>query len=190
MLILISPSAVDGAEGGGGLDYRHLLISFDDNGVVSDLETSKSEKTVGCNRAGVCGIGNTYMLIAPEKKEQAVKHFDVPEGRCAVYVYGKPGTPIRISLDGKAIGGLLGKQEFIFEQLDQGDRSLGATGPNTRRYRNIEFSCDSGGMVFIQVRTTRPGVFFGRFDVEVPRRETTEGRLAIEDRKLLLRAGT
>jgi len=171
----------------GEIDYRFLLIRFDENGVVAALETSRSERRIGCNRSGVCRIGTTYMLIAPEEQDGAVKNVIVPENRCAVYVYGESRAMFHFWLDGQNVGGLPGKKGFIFEQLDQGTRQLRVAGENNGHDRLVNFNCKSGRSVFFRVQTTRSRVYSKR--LAVVQRDVYEGRQAIEKRKLMLPEG-
>jgi hypothetical protein len=192
---LVSPSDIGGglvpAETG-EIDYRFLVIRFDANGVVADLETSRSEKRLGCNRSDVCGTGTTYTLVAPKERDRAVKSLKVPENRCAVHVYGEPNTTIRISLDGEKVGELLGKQGFIFEQLDQGIRQLSIAGKysgHDRLVRHVDFNCKSGSSVFFQIQTEKRRRFSRLLEIDVMEHDAFEGRKAVEKRRLMLHEG-
>lgn len=194
-MLLIGPS---GPEGGrvpvetGEIDYRFLVIEFDENGVVAALETSRSEKRFGCNRSGVCGTGSTYTLVAPKERDRAIKSLKASENRCAVYVYGEPKTTIRISLDGKYVGELFGKQGLIFEQVDQGTRQLSIAGKyqgHNRLFRHVDFSCNSGGSVFFQIKTEKRRGFSRVLGIDIMEHDVVEGRLAIHKRKLMLHEG-
>jgi hypothetical protein len=172
------------------VDYRYLLIRFNKDGVVAHYKTSTSEKPEGCNRSGVCGIDSTYMLVASQEQDQAVKLFDIPENRCGIYVYGKPRTAIHLRLDGHKIGGLLGEQGFIFERLYRGAHELIVSGPDVKGYTPVEFSCKAGSSVFLRITAERPGRFVGPLKIEVTQRDTAEGRQAILKRDLMLGADT
>ena len=192
---LVSPSDIGGglvpAETG-EIDYRFLVIRFDENGVAAALETSRSEKRFGCNRSGVCGTGSTYTLVAPKERDRAIKSLKVSEDRCAVYVYGEPKTTIRISLDGEYVGELFGKQGFIFEQVDQGTRQLSIAGKYqgyNRLSRHVDFSCISGGSVFFQIETEKRRGFSSVLGIDITEHDAAEGRLAIGKRKLMLQEG-
>lgn len=194
-VVLVSPSDIGGglvpAETG-EIDYRFLVIRFDENGVVAALETSRSEKRFGCNRSGVCGTGSTYTLVAPKERDRAIKSFKVPENRCTVHVYGEPKTTIRISFDGEYVGELLGKQGFIFEQLNQGTRQLSIAGKykgHDRLFRNVDFNCKSGGSVFFQIKTEKRRGFSRVLGIDIMEHDAVEGRLAIDKREPMLREG-
>ncbi len=194
-VVLVSPSDIDGglvpAETG-EIDYRFLVIRFDENGVAAALETSRSEKRLGCNRSGVCGTGSTYALVAPKDRDRAIKNLKVPENRCAVHVYGEPKTTIRISLDGEYVGELLGKQGFIFEQVDRGTRQLSIAGKyqgHGNLFRHVDFSCESGDPVFFHIKTENRRGFSRVLGIDIMEHDAVEGRLAIDRRKLMLHEG-
>jgi hypothetical protein len=192
---LISPSGIGGGlapEKTGEIDYRFLVISFDQNDVVAGLETSRSEKRFGCNRSGVCGTRSTYALVAPKEQDRAVKSLNVPENRCAVHVYGEPKMSIRISLDGVLVGELFDNQGFIFEQVDPGTRQLSIAGKYqgyNRFSRHVDFSCISGGSVFFQIETEKRRGFSSVLEIDITEHDAAEGRLAIGKRKLMLQEG-
>jgi len=191
--------------GGGGrrigtIDYRYLLVRFDENGVVAALETSGSEEFIGCSTLDVCGLGSVlachptgacasgvyYTATASEELDRAVRQFDIPEEGCVAYVYGETGTMTHLALDGLVVGGLLGDQGFFTKKLDKGVRQLAVSGPEVRADKIVEFTCRSRGLVFLEIQTTRPGLFVGHFWVEVSQRDASEGRQAIDERELML----
>ncbi len=182
-----------GADAGtfGDVDYRFLLIKFDNNGVVAGYELSSSEGS-GCNRYGVCIRWSRYMLLAPEDEDRVVKQFDIPADRCGVYVYGKlkSAPPIwsyvPIWLDGHRVGWLLDKKQFLFLQLDQGTHQLAPRSPDVADQRPIEFSCAAGRLYFFELKPKRSGVFRPRFWIEIEQRDAVKGRNAIGKRQLSL----
>jgi hypothetical protein len=176
---------------GGDVDYRFLLIKFDNNGVVAGYELSSSEGT-GCNRYGVCVRWSRYMLLAPEDEDRVVKQFDIPADRCGVYVYGKPKSAVPvwsyvpIWLDGDRVGWLLDKKQFLFLQLDQGAHQLAPRSPDVADQRPIEFSCAAGRLYFFELKPKRSGFFRPRFWIEIEQRDAVKGRKAIGKRQLSL----
>lgn len=168
-------------------DYRYLLISFDENGVVTDFDTSQSEKLVGCNQSGVCGLHHTQMLLASTEQDRAVKLLDIPKNRCGIFIYGRPSAVIYLHLDGHQIGGLLDKKHFVFEESYQGAHKLAVTGPIFDQ-PPVDFTCRSGSSVYLQISMERPGVLVGLYKIEVTVTDALQGRRAIDQRHLMLHA--
>lgn len=179
----------------GDVDFRYLVIRFDDNGVVSGYEASKSEYMTGCNRSGVCNLaGSTYMLLAPETEDLAAKQLDQPANSCGVYMYGNPSDAVEAMLDRRPIGGIFDKNYYIFQQTRPGQRQLIVSllheGPADLN-ASIDFNCDAGSSVFIEVkmRSCKLLEHCGRFTtVAVSEKEASDGRQAIADRDLILPA--
>lgn len=184
-LVVISPSGV-GEATTGGVDYRFLVVNFNDIGVVSAYETSSSNDSVGCNRAGVCKLGSEYMMIAPEETDRAVKQFDNSSGYCGVYVYGKRADPVQVSLDDQQVGWLIDNDGFVFKQLDHGQHQLNVANRSYVGHTPIELTCVAGRSIFFEIKTKSPGLFGGHFEVEVTQRDASEGRRAVDKRKLML----
>ncbi len=180
---------------GGDVDYRFLLIKFDNNGVVAGYELSSSEGS-GCNRHGVCVRESFYMLLASEDEDRVVKQFDIPADRCGIYVYSKPKYYIAVFpiwLDGHEVGRLLNKKHFFFWQLDQGVHQLAfhspedTDTPEDTDQRPIEFSCAAGGLYFFEVRRkTRGFPFRMHLALEIEQPDAVKGREAISKRQLTL----
>jgi hypothetical protein len=174
----------------GDVDFRYLVITFDDNGVVTGYEKSSSENVVGCNQSGVCLLEwSTYMMLAPEEEDQAAKQFDQPADRCGVYVYAGRSKSVTITLDSRRIGGLFDKDYFVFEQVKPGAHRLSATYWNEFSARfdgSNEFSCAAGSSVFIEINAKRRGPLSSHFKVEVSRRDASEGRQAVAEREWIL----
>ncbi len=168
--------AIDGEEFG-DVDYRFLLIKFDNNGIVTGYELSSSEGP-GCNRYGVCVRWPRYRLLAPEDEDRVVKQFDIPADRCGIYVYGKPKSVFPIYLDSHRVGWLLNKKHFLFWQLDQGVHQLA----------NNKFSCAGGDLYFFEVNRKSSGFFTTRYRtwIEIEQPDAVTGRKAIGKRKLTL----
>jgi hypothetical protein len=198
-VVIVGPGTIDGWTTG-TTDYRYLLIRIDENDIVADYETSGSEEVIGCSQSGVCGLGKVfscrrwgtcalgiyYAATAAEEQDQAAKQFSAPEKGCVAYLYGQPKTMTHIVLDGALVGGLLGDRGFFVEKLDKGARKLKASGPEVRADKKVEFTCRSGSLVFLEIQTTRPGIFFGKFAIVVSQRDTSVGRQAINERELML----
>ena len=174
----------------GDVDYRFLLIKFDNNGIVAGYELSSSEG-YGCNRYGVCVRWPRYTLLAPEDEDRVVKQFDIPADRCGIYVYG--GGPIW--LDGHRVGWILDKKQFFFWQLDQGVHQLASSlSPDFADQRqdvafsSIEFSCAAGDLYFFELKTKSSGFFTKRYRVwiEIEQPDAVTGRKAIAKRRLTL----
>ncbi len=165
------------AEEIGDVDYRFLLIKFDNNGIVAGYELSSSEG-YGCNRSGVCVRWPRYTLLAPEDEDRVVKQFDIPADRCGIYVYGKPWSAVPIWLDGHEVGRLLNKKHFLFWQLDQGVHQLA----------NNKFSCAGGDLYFFEVNRKSSGLFTKRYRtwIEIEQPDAVTGRKAIGKRRLTL----
>ncbi len=163
----------------GDVDYRFLLIKFDNNGIVAGYELSSSEGS-GCNRYGVCVRGYmhtySYTLLASEDEDRVVKQFDIPADRCGVYVYGKPKSAVSIWLDGHPVGRLLNKKHFLFWQLDQGVHQL----------THNKFSCAGGDLYFFEAKRKSDGFFSTTFWIEIEQRDAVTGRKAIAKRQLTL----
>jgi hypothetical protein len=70
----------------GNRDYRFLLIKFDERDVIAGFETSSLEGN-GCNREGVCKLGTSYILLAPDDEDQAAKALPPAANQCLVYLY-------------------------------------------------------------------------------------------------------
>jgi len=188
-IISFAPSGV-GEATTGGVDYRFLVIRFDDSGVVSGYEASSSNSLDGCNRSGVCRAGSAYMLVAPEDKNRAVKQIDIAADRCGVYVYGARSDEAPIFIDRQHVGLHFSRKGFVFEQLDPGTHQLKVTNNNYSSGKTQEFSCTAGNPVFFEIRTKRRGFFGGRYDVELAQTGDSEGRQAIDKRKLMLAASS
>ncbi len=167
----------------GDVDYRFLLIKFDNNGIVAGYELSSSEGS-GCNRYGVCVLRSRHTLLAPEDEDRVVKQFDIPADRCGVYVYGDGP----IWLDGYRVRWLLHKKQFFFWQLDQGVHQLDPSGPDDGNQGSIEFSCAAGDLYFFELKTKSSGLFTKRYRVwkEIEQPDAVTGRKAIGKRKLTL----
>ena len=165
------------AEEFGDVDYRFLLIKFDNNGIVAGYELSSSEGS-GCNRYGVCVRESRYTLLASKDEDRVVKQFDIPADRCGIYVYGKPKSVFPIYLDGHRVGWLLNKKQFFFWQLDQGVHQLA----------NNKFSCAGGDLYFFEVNRKSSGLFTTRYRtwIEIEQPDAVTGRKAIGKRKLTL----
>ena len=163
------------AEEMGGVDYRFLLIKFDNNGIVAGYELSSSEG-YGCNRYGVCTLGSSHTLLASEDEDRVVKQFDIPADRCGVYVYGNPKSAISIWLDFYRVGRLLNKKQFFFWQVDQGVHQL----------NHDKFSCAGGDLYFFEVNRKTGGFFSTRFWIEIEQPDAVTGRKAIAKRRLTL----
>jgi len=160
----------------GDVDYRFLLIKFDNNGIVAGYELSSSEG-YGCNRYGVCVGWPHYTLLAPEDEDRVVKQFDIPADRCGVYVYGAG----LIWLDGHRVGRLLHKKQFFFRQLDQGVHELAYYDPGVTDQTSIEFSCAAGDLYFFELKIKSSGFFTKRYRVwtEIEQPDAVTGRKAI-----------
>ncbi len=170
------------AEEIGDVDYRFLLIKFDNNGIVAGYELSSSDG-YGCNRYGVCVRWPDYTLLAPEDEDRVVKQFDIPADRCGVYVYGRGP----IWLDGHRVGWLLDKKQFFFWQLDPGVHQLASRSPDVSDQKPIEFSCAAGGLYFFEVRRkTRGFPFRMHLALEIEQPDAVKGREAISKRQLTL----
>ncbi len=189
-----------GWPGGGGdagtigdVDYRLLLIKFDNNGIVAEYALSSSEGN-GCDRYGICVRVSHYTLLASEDEDRVVKQFDIPADRCGVYVYGKSyvyqkrWVAVPIWLDGHRVGWHLDKKQFFFWQLDPGIHQLGSRSLDVPDQSPIEFSCAAGSLYFFELeRKTRslwqPGISFW---AEIEQRDAVKGRKAIGKRQLTL----
>lgn len=179
---------VGDAEEMGGVDYRFLLIKFDNNGIVAGYESSSSEG-YGCNRQGVCALGPLYTLLASEDEDRVVKQFDIPADRCGVYVYGKRWVAVPIWLDGHRVGWHLDKKQFFFWQLDPGVHQLASRSPDVSDQKPIEFSCAAGGLYFFELERKRSSFWqVGpmSFWAEIEQRDAVKGRKAIGKRQLTL----
>ncbi len=171
----------------GDVDYRFLLIKFDNNGIVAGYELSSSDG-YGCNRYGVCVRWPRYTLLAPEDEDRVVKQFDIPADRCGVYMYGKPkyGAPVVILFDGHGVGSILDKKQFFFFQLDQGYHHLFHHSPGFSDQRSFVFRCAAGDLYFFELTPKSSGFFSVRFSIEVEQRDAVPGRKAIAKRRLTL----
>ncbi len=174
----------------GDVDYRFLLIKFDNNGIVAGYELSSSEG-YGCdNRYGVCVRGPRHTLLASKDEDRVVKQFDIPADRCGIYVYGKPkyGAPVAIWLDGHRVGWLLDKKQFFFWQLDQGVHQLAPRphSPYVADYTSIKFSCAAGDLYFFELRGKSGGFFSLNFWIEIEQRDAVTGLKSIAKRQLTL----
>jgi len=183
-MILVAPDTGAETVRYGTTDYRYLLVRFDENDVVTELVSSRSENPSGCNRAGVCVTQHIYMFPASEEQDRAAKLFDVPRNRCGVFVLGNPKTPIYIRLDGTSVGALFGNRWYILRQLIPGERLLDAFIPGTGNYERVDFSCSPGSLVFFQITTKRHGVLWGQIKVEVAKLGETDGYEAVTGRAL------
>ncbi len=177
------------AEEMGGVDYRFLLIKFDNNGIVAGYELSSSEG-FGCNRYGVCAGGPFHTLLASKDEDRVVKQFDIPADRCGIYVYGKPKytVPVTIWLDGHRVGLLLDKKQFFFWQLDQGVHQLAPRpdSPHVADYTSIKFICAAGDLYFFELKGKSSGFFSIPFWIEIGQPDVVTGRKAIGKRRLTL----
>ncbi len=171
---------LEAGEFGGNVDYRFLLIKFDNNGIVAGYEKSSSEGS-GCNRRGVCALESLYTLLASEDEDRIVKQFDIPADRCGVYVYGTGS----IWLDGQRVGSLLSTKQFFFRQLDQGVHQLAPTlSPDVPDQVPMEFSCAGGDLYFFEVKRKSSGFFRKRYWIEIEQPDAVTGRKAIGNRQL------
>ena len=173
---------LEAGEFGGNVDYRFLLIKFDNNGIVAGYEKSSSEGS-GCNRRGVCALESLYTLLASEDEDRIVKQFDIPADRCGVYVYGTGS----IWLDGQRVGSLLSTKQFFFRQLDQGVHQLAFRSPDADQ-RPIEISCAAGDLYFFALKGKSSGSFASSFHswIEIEQPDAVTGRKAIGKRQLTL----
>lgn len=177
-----------GVLGGGGettlgsFDLRYLMIRFDDEGVVAGYEKSSSEGAFGCNRYGVCFLpGPTFMLVAPEEDDRAVKQLDQAQDQCGVYLYGGRSNIVTISLDDRQIGGLFDNKHFLFNKVEPGSHKLDS---DNLGHVPVEFTCVAGSSVFFEFMDKRCGFLddCGRNQLEVAQSDVTEGRQAIAER--------
>ena len=169
----------------GDVDYRFLLIKFDNNGIVSGYELSSSEGS-GCNPFGVCVRESRYMLLASDDEDRVVKQFDIPADRCGVYLYGGPTVAIPILLDGYKVGWLMDKKKFFFWQLRPDVHELAPNDPYAPENRPIEFSCAAGHLYFFELERKSKGLFGGIILTEIEQRDAVTGRKAIGKRQLML----
>jgi len=172
----------------GDVDYRLLLIKFDNNGIVAEYALSSSEGN-GCDRYGICVRESHYTLLASEDEDRVVKQFDIPADRCGVYVYGKRGVAVPIWLDGHRVGWHLDKKQFFFWQLDPGVHQLASRSPDVSEQKPIEFSCAAGGLYFFELERKRSSFWqVGpmSFWAEIEQRDAVKGRKAIGKRQLTL----
>ena len=168
----------------GDVDYRFLLIKFDNNGVVAEYELSSSEGD-GCDRYGICVRESHYMLLASEDEDRVVKQFDIPADRCGIYVYGKRWVAVPIWLDGHRVGWHLDKKQFFFWQLDPGVHQLASRSPDVLDQKPIEFSCAAGGLYFFELKRKRSCCPMS-FWAEIEQRDAVKRRQAIGKRQLTL----
>ena len=198
------------AEEFGDVDYRFLLIKFDNNGIVAGYELLSSEG-YGCKRYGVCVYGSLYTLLASKDEDRVVKQFDIPADGCGIYVYGKPkySAPVPIWLDGHRVGWLLNKKHFFFWQLDQGAHQLVPHSPDVADQTStaamifkdktviitggsegvgIEFSCAAGDLHFFNLKGKSSGFWTTRFRfwLEIEQPDAVTGRKAVAKRQLTL----
>ena len=171
----------------GDVDYRLLLIKFDNNGVVAEYELSSSEGD-GCDRYSICVRESLYMLLASEDEDRVVKHFDIPADRCGVYVYGKRWVAVPIWLDGHRVGWHLDKKQFFFWQLDPGVHQLASRSPDVSDQKPIEFGCAAGDLYFFALKGKSSGIFTSSFHswIEIEQPDAVTGRKAIGKRQLTL----
>lgn len=167
----------------GNVDYRYLVIRFDDNDVVAGYITSSMESPVGCSQSGVCRLEGTYMLAAPQDENRAVKSFDTPADRCGVYVYGMQSRIVPFTLDNRRIGKTYDDKRFLFEQVEPGTHELKAAYTS---HGPIKFDCAAGDAVFFEVNTRRLGFFGDEFEAEVTQRSAAEGQQAVATRDWML----
>ena len=175
----------------GYVDYRFLLIKFDNNGIVAGYELSSSEG-YGCNRSGVCVLmcylndacpqGPVYTLLAPEDEDRVVKQFDIPADRCGIYVYSKKFfiSEFPIWLDGYRVGWIFDKKQFYFWQLDQGVHRLGPYSPG------VAFNCAAGDLYFFELKQKSGGFFSLDVWMVIEQPDAVTGRKAIAKRRLTL----
>jgi len=179
----------------GGVDYRYLLIKFDDDGLVAGYELSSSE-TLRCNRYGVCRGQAGINLLASEDEDQAIKQIDIAADRCGVHVYGRlsylyhPWSEFSVLIDGQPVGWFVGKKQFLFWQIDPGFHQLVAQSVKHGIKKPIEkqmrFYCGGGGLYFIEVVPRVKGLSTDWW-IELEQHDSTKGREDISKRRLLLR---
>lgn len=171
----------------GDVDLRYLVIRFDNSGVVAGHETSSSEGGVGCNRSGVCSLpGHTFMLVATEEEDRAVRQFDQHGDHCGIYVFASRINGAMIRLDDRQIGEIFGNKYFIFEKINPGSHQLHS---DQASHEPIEFTCVAGRSVFFETKNRKCGIFedyCDRNQVEVAQTDTSVGRQAIAERDWLV----
>jgi len=169
----------------GDVDYRFLLIKFDNKGIVAGYKLLSSEGD-GCDRYGICVRESHYMLLASEDEDRVVKQFNIPADRCGIYVYGKRWVPpVPIWLDGHRVGWHLDKKQFFFWQLDPGVHQLASRSLDVSEQKPIEFGCAAGGLYFFELKRKRSCCPMS-FWAEIEQRDAMKGRKAIGKRQLTL----
>jgi len=169
----------------GDVDYRLLLIKFDNNGIVAEYALSSSEGN-GCDRYGICVRESHYMLLASDDEDRVVKQFDIPADGCGVYVYGKKRVVAPIWLDNHRVGWHLDKKQFFFWQLDPGIHQLGSRNLDVADQSPIEFNCAAGGLYFFELKKKIISWAPLSVRVEIEQRDAVKGRKAIGKRQLTL----
>ena len=176
----------------GDIDYRFLLIKFNNKDVVADYELSSSEG-LGCNRQGVCVAKGSYTLNATVEDNDRAKQFTSNGDRCSLYLYGDQKNGERVWLDNEVKGSLLKKKDYFFLwQVEQGNHTLEVEGASmtglNERYggKSIEFQCAAGELYFVNVDRKRRGFSISTTEFGITMVDDAIGREEIGKRELLL----
>lgn len=167
--------------------YGLLALTFDDRGVLSDWKLSYAQLG-GCSKEGVCGFSGGYMIFAPKTADRSAKRFRVSGDNCAIYLYPHKGffiwddeDPARVQIEGVFDTWWRETREtYLYRVLPAASYIVSTTHRNL--HGSIQLDCNAGDIVF--VRFVRED--FREDDFYLETATESDGKAAIEDRKLLL----
>jgi len=172
-----------------GNEYRQfLVVKFDRQGFVSEYERSKTSTWTeirGCTPEDVCFGQFESTLLATKEEDRTVKEFEVPTGRCGIYVYSGPGiSDLSISIDDSPIGTLVNEQHYYFRDLEPGSHDIaGAFIVPSTGISPATFNCASGEKRFFFFRKAS---HFTSRRVELEPHDEITGRDQVARRRLTL----
>lgn len=159
----------------GSQDYRYLLVRFDEQGIVSDYQLSRSEGG-RCNESGVCASGIAYGVLDPEGAEPFEPIAPAPE-RCRIYLYGYMFGGLPVTLDGEAQGWLLGSRTYMSWEIDAGSHQIQSQTLHESEPVPWDFECQPGETLYIHLEPKTPNIWSVEYRtrfLKVSKREAQE----------------
>ena len=119
-----TPGSGDAIGGVGTLYKRHVLIlSFDEADILSKFDIETAGDDFGdCTKSDICfGAGLGYMRYSDAAADAKTKEFQVPKGKCGVYLYG-PGSKgaYRVQIDNAYTNYMYSEKAFLHWTLNPG----------------------------------------------------------------------
>lgn len=135
------------------LEKRHVLIlSFDEDDILSGFEVDTAGDDFGdCTKAGICfGAGRDVMRYADTAADAKAKEFSVPEGQCAVYLYG-PGNKRAYRVQPDNVYNMFSTKSFIHWKLNPGQYKIRVSPEHV----SLSLNCQAGETNFVHFEYRR-----------------------------------